>query len=386
MTLEALARMPGPARFVAAVEEAAATNPVVVVVFPDHAVTDGTADQILDELSATITSSCGLECADDVFPVRVLASFGARGAELTDYDDWDTIINWTGWHGQTVIVPAWEHPDVSDIINRWIPQPRASTLAPDRIPTLLIATSLEYTDRLVIDRLDPTVVSVHWWWGVFDRLDTELQLSTVTVSRPVGDLVAVAVMVELSGWDLSFLHNLVDNWDRRTDSAAGVVGQWRQSRESIDSAVAGQWVHYPGEPLPTSPPPPIQDAWRTGRIDRWGHHIRWAPHAIDEAEVHRRLWLAHNRALIGHVDEERTHFEKTIRDMISDTDLATLDDPSSEIIEIGSLYWLSHKASVRLSHEQKRRLRHFRDLRNALAHQTPLNDVQLDATRTYLAF
>ena len=177
-------------RAVAAVEEAAATNPVVVVVFPDHAVTDGTADQILDELSATITSSCGLECADDVFPVRVLASFGARGAELTDYDDWDTIINWTGWHGQTVIVPAWEHPDVSDIINRWIPQPRASTLAPDRIPTLLIATSLEYTDRLVIDRLDPTVVSVHWWWGVFDRLDTELQLSTVTVSRPVGDLVA----------------------------------------------------------------------------------------------------------------------------------------------------------------------------------------------------
>ena len=234
--------MPGPARFVAAVEEAAATNPVVVVVFPDHAVTDGTADQILDELSATITSSCGLECADDVFPVRVLASFGARGAELTDYDDWDTIINWTGWHGQTVIVPAWEHPDVSDIINRWIPQPRASTLAPDRIPTLLIATSLEYTDRLVIDRLDPTVVSVHWWWGVFDRLDTELQLSTVTVSRPVGDLVAVAVMVELSGWDLSFLHNLVDNWDRRTDSAAGVVGQWRRAEEHTSELQSRQSI------------------------------------------------------------------------------------------------------------------------------------------------
>ncbi|MCF8572139.1 hypothetical protein L5G32_17915 [Gordonia sp. HY002] len=315
------------------------------------AITSGTADQILDELTATITSSCALEQADDVFPVRVLSSFGACGAELIDYDDWDTIINWTGWHGQTVIVPAWEHPDTGDIINRWVPQPRASTLAPNRIPTVLIATSLEYTDRSVIDRLDPTVVSVHWWWGVFDRLDTELRLSTATVSQPLDDIVAAAVTVELSGWDLPFLGHLVDNWDRRTDSAMAMVGQWQRSRDSIDSAVAGQWVHASGERLPSSPPPPVQNSWRTGQIDRWGHHIRWAPQAIDEAEVHRRLWLAHNRALISHVDEERAHFEKTIRDMISAADLATLDDPCCQIIEIGSLCWLSHKASVRLSRE-----------------------------------
>lgn len=387
MTIDALAAMPGPARFLAAVGVATETSPVVVLVFPDRAVADGTADQIVNELLATTTSSCALERSDDPFPVRVLSSFGACGSELTDYDDWDTVIDWTGWHGQTVMVPAWEHADVSDIIVRWIPQPRAASLGPDRTPTVLIATSLEHTDRAVLDRLDPTVVSVHWWWGVFDRLDTELQLSAVTLSGPTTDVVAAAVMVELAGWDMSCLHHLVENWDRRTEGATVAVTAWQRAHGQTASSLVGQWDHPREERLPSSPPLSMQDAWRHGRVDRWGQHIRFAPHVIDEAEIRRRMWLAHNRALIGHVEEERAYFEKIIRSVVSDADLAKLDSRSDQIIELGPLLWLSHNASsVRLSRADERRLSHFRRLRNDLAHQIPVSDAVLATTQTYLAF
>ncbi|GAB04126.1 hypothetical protein GII30_19450 [Gordonia amarae] len=385
LTAETVPMMPGPRRFLASIAADVSEAAVVIVVFPDCAVDDGTAEVVLDELESVLDDCRFCDVSGETFPVRILDTFGGHDEDVVTYDDWDTIIDWPNWHRHTVLVPAWEHPDTASIVARWPAQTHACSLPPGQIPTVLIATTLAELSRADIERLSSPDIRVRWWWGVFGRLDTELQLASQIAGTKEPDPVDVAAITEVAGWDLAAIEHLLDRWDRRTDGIGTAVAQW-QARDDIVNHTHGQWKPSRGNSVPTAPPPSHEQHWRDGCIDRWGHHVRFSVAAIDDEEVNRRLWLAHNHSLIAYVEEERTRLEKIIRATVSDDDLELLADGGAGPIEIGSLLWLVYQTGIVLDGDDFQRLKSFRSLRNDLAHRTPVPDTRLSQIRAYLAF
>ena len=134
------------------------------------------------------------------------------------------------------------------------------------------------------------------------------------------------------------------------------------------------------------PPVELEQAWQAGLVDRWGYSIRQAPHVLDEADVTQRLWIAHNRILIPHVEEERAVFERLVMEKASTAALEGLIRRDDDVIEIGSLAWLVDTGRVRIGRERRVRLQAFRDLRNDLAHRRPVSDRLLRHVTAYLGF
>lgn len=375
-----IVRLPGPARFISRATADLATGKSVILVFPDATVASGTADAVLEDLATEGMRTAFCIESTDPFPARVLATFGADQVRETDAAEWDTIIDWEPWHGSWVFIPGWEHDDAAEIIDRWPAQLNACGLTADDRPKLIIGVRLADLPRTKITHVDRNSVAVHWWWGVLDRLDTELRLAT-TFGATLSS-VHTAVIVEVSGWDLACTDFLASEWDRTT---SGIYGTLRDYREQ-----AGGSSDIPAITRtrggPTAPPAELEKSWREGMVDWWGHGVRWTAIAADNDEVRRRLWMAHNRALIQYVDEERAHFEEMILKKAARDTLNDLRHRDDDIIEIGSLAWLIETRRVDLGKADRERLQTFRNLRNALAHRKPVGDELMRRVVSYLEF
>ncbi|MFC8044124.1 hypothetical protein [Nocardia sp. NPDC057353] len=377
-------RLPGPARFVRAVAADTVAGKSVVVVFPDAAVRSGLADAVLLDLEAEIPRAAF--CAETAapFPSRVLSTFGADPVADRHYEEWDTVARWEPWHGMCVLLPGWAHADVGTVVDRWPAQVIACGLPERQRPKLLVGVSLAELSRSALDRVDRLTTTVRWWWGVVDRLDTETHLAATSGTAELGP-VAAAVIAELAAWDLSCIDFLVDDWDRTTAGLANSLARFRCN---------GRTASGNGAPEPTLdrrvrstavPPADVEDGWRSGRVNRWGHTVRRAPADLGQAEIDQRVWLAHNRTLIPHVDDERAYFEKAIRGRIGAAGLVDVID-SAEVIEIGTLRWLVDQGRVDLGRSQRARLQTFSRLRNKLAHRVPVDDDLLRQVARYLDF
>ncbi|CAN1557168.1 hypothetical protein MCEMAEM6B_02489 [Mycobacteriaceae bacterium] len=382
-TPEEYPQLPGPARLIRDIVADLSHGKSVVIVFPDALVESGIADAILDDLQTEAARPAFCDGSAEPFPSRVISTFGSDPIAERRFAEWETIVEWDAWLGSWLLVTGWLHQDVAEIVDRWPPQLKACGLPADSRPKLIIAVRLADLPRSTITHIDQGSMSVHWWWGVLDRLDTETRLATTSVRRfnPVDS----AVIIEVSGWDLSCTEFLAANWDRTT---CGLQEALRQYQEQITTAQQARLPSAPGKMRGVKlPPTELEQFWRDGLVDRWAHSIRLAPSALLEADVNQRQWMAHNRMLIPHVDEERAEYEDLILARASPASLDGLrrrDD--DDIIEIGSLAWLVASGRVDIGRERRLRLLAFRNLRNDLAHRRPAADELLGRIINYLQF
>lgn len=373
-------RLPGPARFIRDIAADLRDGKSVVVVFPDIAVEQGVADAVLADLTHESAYAEYCRPSADPFPARVLDTFGADTDAYRTYDSWDAIVGWEGWEGTWVVVPGWEHNDLEEIVQRWPAQAHTSGLAADTRPKLVIGARICDVPRATLAHLDPSLTVVHWWWGVLDRLDTETRLAGVPGCRL--NPVEAAVITELACWDLACVDFLAQHWDRTTGSAAVAIESYREA-VPVPATSAIQPATRRNS---TSPPLDVERGWRDGLVDRWGHTVRDAPATLDEKAITQRVWMAHNRVLVPHIDEERTEYEQRIRAKASSRALTDLRRRDDDVIEIGSLAWLVETGRVDLGRDHRQRLSAFRLLRNHLAHRIPVNDGLLTRIVTYLEF
>lgn len=364
-------KLPGPARFIAAVVGDLAEGKTVVVVFPDAAVENGIADAVLDDIrSENSLAEYIAHKPGEPFHARVLDTFGGDPVDDREYDDWQSIIRWNAWHGSWVVVTAWEHSDITDILARWPAQVHASGLPTGDCPKLIIGLRLGDVERAVLDRLDLTHLRIRWWWGVFDHLDTQTRMAAVA-DRKLNPVDA-AVITELSGWDLACVDYLVRHWNGTTSGLPDAVRAYQDHAPVDGNPRIDKTDRRPSD----APPTRQEHAWRSGLLDQWGYTTNRSPRILDGASIRQRLWLAHNRTFIAYVDEERAHYEAIIRKRASQSALDDLDRRPDDIIEIGSLAWLVSSGRVSMSRSDDRdRLYAFRDLRNDLAHRVPVNDI-----------
>ena len=379
-TPDEITRLPGVARFVGRVAGDLATGRSVIVVFPDALVESGVADAVLDDLEREGVRTAFCRESTDPFPTRVLETFGADPLRESASAEWDTIIGWESWHGSWVLIPGWQHEDVLEIVDRWPAQLNACGLSIDDRPKLVIAVRLGDLSRTKITHVDRNSVAVHWWWGVLDRLDTELRLAEAAdcILNPVD----AAVIVEVSGWDLECTDFLAAEWDRTT---AGLSDALRCYQPRAVDACHVPAVSGTRRGL-TAPSAELEQPWRDGLVDRWGHGVRRAVKATNDADITQRLWMAHNRILIQYVDEKRADYERMILAKVSRAALDVARPRDDDIVEIGSLAWLVDTRRVDIGKAHRERLQAFRDLRNDLAHRRPVGDELLRRIFGYLEF
>lgn len=375
-----LTRLPGSVRFVRRVAADLVAGKSVIVVFPDSFIESRVADAILEDLEREGVRTAFCYESTDPFPERVLTTFGADPLRESAFAEWDTIIGWESWQGSWVFIPGWKHNDIDEIVDRWPAQLNACGLSLDDRPKLIIGARLADLSRTKITHVDGNCVAVHWWWGVFDRLDTELRLAA-TSSRTLNPIDA-AVIVEVSGWDLGCTDFLATEWNRTTSGLRDALRCYgtQASDDCHRPGVAGTRRGH------TAPPMELEQSWRDGLVDRWGHGIRHAAHVMDESDVTQRLWMAHNRVLNQYVDEERADYEQMILSKAPRNAIQDLHHRDDDIIEIGSLAWLVESRRVDIGRAHRERLLTFRDLRNDLAHRRPIHDELLRRVVSYLDF
>ncbi|MEW5812172.1 MAG: hypothetical protein AB1925_22315 [Actinomycetota bacterium] len=377
---EEIAALPGPTRFVDRVADDLNAGKSVIVVFPDSLVDEGIADVVLYNLGREGVGTTSCYESTEPFPERVLITFGADPRRDTNFADWDTIADWGPWHGSWVVIRGWVHDDAEEVVDRWPPQLTACGLSMEDRPKLIVGARLGDLSRKKIAHVDRSGVAVHWWWGVFDRIDTELRLA-LSSDRPLNP-VESAVIVEVAGWELRCVDFLVGDWDGTTAGLQESLNRYRS--RVIEPSNIPEMGH--GRRLITEPPAHLEQAWRNGLVDRWSYGIRSAVDILNDVDVTQRLWMAHNRVLGQYVDEERAEYERMILSKTSRRSLEGLRIRDDDIIEIGSLAWLVDTRRVDIGKSHRERLQTFRDVRNDLAHRRPVTDELMRRVTAYLEF
>ncbi|MCY1658270.1 hypothetical protein OVA21_13855 [Dietzia sp. SL131] len=369
--------LPGVRNRVTAVLDDLDAGKSVVFVFADSAVESGVADDVLREIqgAAAHTEWC-LE-ADKEFPVRVLESFEGSSGDITRYSAWDQIVGWPTWYGEWLFLTSWEHNDIPTILERWPAQLKVSGLSPEDRPRLVIGATLDAVTPAMLDRIDTAEVAVQWWWGTVGRLDTELCVAVHEHAKR-RDSLDQAVLAELACWDVDALDFLSRWWDGSTDTVVPLIAELRRHREEdgdVFTLASASRSHQ------FRPPKELLEGWRQGRIERWGGAPRVGPVDCSEAEVKRRLWIAHSRILMPVVDDERAKFEDKFNSIATVEMMDRNREKGGGLIEIGILKDLAVRKLVRVPREDEETLRQLTSLRNRLAHCDPATDELISFVR-----
>jgi hypothetical protein len=243
--------------------------------------------------------------------------------------------------------------------------------------------------------------TIHWWWKVWSRLDTEVLMawrsrSGVTdASHTLLRRVTDAVVAEVCGPDLDRALTLRALWD------GGDLGTLRQALGQIlPEPAAGSAEPMPPRRLSTAhasaPDAEIHAAWARGAVDSWDGRIHpsHGRSLLDAGSQELRVLVCHaqNRVLLPLIEEARTSLIHLVPGILR-TQRFTLQDfcekarsqhwrptdeaavPDLEELELGGL---SHAAyMLALTTTQRHRLRTLHTARNTLSHRTPLGHEQL---------
>lgn len=349
----------------------------VVLVFADRATESGVADEVLREIEGAAAHTQWCVEAGKEFPVRVLESFDAGAADISTYASWNRIVGWPTWQGEWLFLTSWEHDDVPTLLERWPAQLKASGLGTEDRPRLVIGVTVAEVTPAMLDRVDTGEVAVHWWWGAVDRLDTELCVA-VHEHAKYRDSLEKAVLAELVCWDVDSLDFLSSRWDGSTDTVVPLIAELRRLRDESGDAFTLASAFRAHQ---SRPPKESLEGWRRGRIERWGGAPRLGPVDYSEAEIRRRLWVAHSRILMPVVDDERAKYEEMF-DSLATADLMDRNrEKGGGLIEIGILKDLAVRKRVRVRPEDEEALCRLTTLRNRLAHRDPATDELISFVR-----
>jgi hypothetical protein len=333
---------------------------------------------------------------------RLLTMFDSSGEF---HSDPIAVLAGSQWlRGKVIVVVGWEEQNpkaVGTLLTRLTALAKERGLSPDDRPRLLVAARVGDLPGAVLDRIDPVMTRVHWWWGSTGRLDTAVIVAAArprTDRRvPVGriealrELVAVEVLTEVSGPDLVLAEGLASSWDGRLTTLRERLAH--NVREVPEIAPLGPrgWGRSGNRP-----PHEIRAAWALGLANTWEGQVRISPAVSGgrkyAADLDALIWRGQNRALTPLVDEYRARLEETVRSRASAAVLAELTredrqesrggGPSPErngrtTLELGGMAWAVGTGRVRFPRADADLLYCLRDIRNALAHLRPLTDDDL---------
>jgi hypothetical protein len=238
-------------------------------------------------------------------------------------------------------------------------------------------------------------ITVHWWWKVWTRLDTEVLMAwrsrtgAADAAHALLHRVTDAVVTEVCGPDIDRALALRRTWD------GGDLGTLRQALARLlpERGTAGEEA-VPHRRISTAhasvPDAGIHDAWARGAVDSWDGSIRpTRGHALVDPDSHAlRVLVCHaqNRVLLPLIEDARTALIRlvpgllrthyTVRDFCERARSQHRDDaedtgvPDLRELEIGGLSHASYMLS--LTTAQRHRLRVLRTARNTLSHRAPL--------------
>ncbi|MGW4102291.1 hypothetical protein [Streptomyces sp. NPDC004976] len=243
--------------------------------------------------------------------------------------------------------------------------------------------------------------TVHWWWKVWTRLDTEVLMAWRSRSgftdaadallRRVTD----AVIAEVCGPDIDRALALRDTWD------GGDLGTLRRALSRLLPEPAADSA----EPVPprrlstahaSAPDAEIHGAWARGAVDSWDGRIH-STHGhslLDANSQELRVLVCHaqNRVLLPFIEEARTALIHLVPGVLRkqrfslqdfcnkarsqhwrNTDEAAV--PDLEELELGGLSYAVYMLA--LTTMQRHRLRILHTARNTLSHRTVLDHDEL---------
>jgi hypothetical protein len=318
-----------------------------------------------------------------------------RGSEV---DDPLAVLAASQWiRNKVVVVCAWEENDPEDIaetLTRLTAYSREHGMPRIERPRLLVAARLGDVPCRLFDQIDPVTTRVHWWWGAYGRLDTAVVAATYQQRRTqatradfVRDLVAAEVLVEVAGPDLSLAEYLASSWDGRMVT----LKEQLVAFEHADTDVLLPRRHL-ARGRGKSPVVELRQAWTAGLVDLWDGEVRTSP-ALDGVpgtaeEIATLVWRGQNRALTPLIDGLRAQLEEQVRSRASNAVIAELTrERGNDIaeagherstLELGTMAWAVATKRVHISKADRDRLFCLRDIRNALAHLRPLNDIDIE--------
>ncbi|MEV7521732.1 hypothetical protein [Streptomyces sp. NPDC091371] len=241
--------------------------------------------------------------------------------------------------------------------------------------------------------------SVHWWWKVWTRLDTEVLMvwrshaGAEDAARALLRRVTNAVVAEVCGPDIDRALALRDAWGGGDlDSLRTALARLFSGEDPAEGESA------PGGRMSTAhawaPDAEIHDAWARGSVDSWDGRIRptQARCLLDSGSHELRVLVCHaqNQVLLPLVEEARTALIRVVPGLLR-TEHFTLRDfcekarsqhrgnrngegdgvPDLHELEIGGLSAAAYM--LNLTTAQRQRLRVLHTARNTLSHRTPLD-------------
>ncbi|MCP2242704.1 hypothetical protein [Lentzea aerocolonigenes] len=303
--------------------------------------------------------------------------------------------------GKVVVLCGWDGWDTADLgacVSRFTALLKEHGLAPTSRPRLLVAVREGDLPASVLERSDPVTTKVHWWWDVYGRLDTATVAAAVRRQSPwkttkgktaiLRQLVATEVLIEVAGPDLLLAEHLAGSWNGQASTLAEQIEALPY--DAVDDVVPAE---IDGRAGGARPPQALRSAWRKGVVDRWDRRIRISPAAKLSSAEHGNLdsliWRGQSRALTPLVDGCRARLEKVLRDNASASVIELLERGQDThdwrrtrsrqgTLELGAMAWAVSSRRVQLSRPDADLLFCARDVRNSLAHLSPLTDEELD--------
>ncbi|MEU6814164.1 hypothetical protein [Streptomyces sp. NPDC046860] len=303
----------------------------------------------------------------------------------------------------TIVVRCWNETspeEAARVLRVALATFHEAGLADRAQPRFLIAARAGDLPRQALG--DRSRSSVHWWWKVWTRLDTEVLMAWQPRARtddPAGALlqrVTDAVVAEVCGPDIDRALALREAW------SGGDL-------KSLRTALAGL---LPDEPHPEAeydpsprmsvahawaPDAEIHDAWAGGSVESWDGRIRSVNgrNLLDSRSHELQVLVCHaqNRVLLPLIEEARTalillvpellrkgrhslqDFCVRARSQYKNKNGRTAVPPDLHELEIGGLSAAAFM--LNLTSAQILRLRSLHTARNILSHRSPLEHADL---------
>ncbi|PZH12190.1 hypothetical protein C1I97_12490 [Streptomyces sp. NTH33] len=242
-------------------------------------------------------------------------------------------------------------------------------------------------------------VTLHWWWRVWTRLDSEVLLAwrprpNAGAAEALLHRVTDAVVAEVCGPDIDSALALREAWK------GGDLDSLRRALADIlpsEAAVLDRtWPRRMSTAHASAPSAELRDAWSTGAVDSWDSHVRpvLSHHLLDPDSTELRTLVCHaqNRVLLPLVDEARTAFIDLVPGLLrKEINLDYFREqarsqyqvkkqlPAAPLVELEVADLQRASRLLTLTTEQQRRLDILCDARNFLSHLQPLAYRQLMA-------
>ncbi|MFG2913421.1 hypothetical protein ACGF0D_11095 [Kitasatospora sp. NPDC048298] len=315
-----------------------------------------------------------------------------------------------GADGRTpvLVVRAWAEADphaVSRLVRRFQAAVKEAGLKPSDRPRLLVASRLQDLEADTMGLLDGTVSRPHWWWGVWNHLDTATVVADaiphtgfgqahdrMTPAKLIRHALRRETVVQTAGPDLGLAVELARAWNGRTGDLASALRACCPVDTAVEQGAQGQAT--PGAAYAPLPENGLRERWSAGLVDSWEGQVRHSPRAGARSsggtELDKLVWQAQNRVLLPLIDDARLGFvellpriavrgvtrlvDTYVRRSLRDANGSSADAAS---MELGELYDAAVHRDITLTEVQFARLRTLRRARNKLAHRTPIDDALL---------